>query len=120
MVLADVELELAGPGNRVRFTVPDSVAGDMTLSLRRLSGWAAQAVKLRAVLLGGAEVALQSAVSVNAPATPVESTRTVVKNTVFASGDVLSVGIDTPEAGRVLVRVTLIVAGGHGCSCGTT
>lgn len=118
VVLARGELDLAGFGNRMRFVVPDSGAGELRVSARRLAGWAAEDLVVRRVLTGGLEAALSTPASLAAPTSPVETAEAAVDPALFAAGDHISIGPDTAEPGRVLVTVTLVVAAaGSGCDC---
>lgn len=116
-------LDLAGLGNRVRGRVPDSLAGSLVVSVRRLTGWASETVAFR-VMDGPLETELDTPVGIDAPTTPVEVGTAVIDDAV--AGDVFVIGADAAEAGKVLVTVSAVVGRDAetqrrrdaGCGCG--
>lgn len=100
-------LDLSVLGWRLSVRVPDAVAGPVVVVVRRMSGWASEAVLVRR-LVDGTEVAIGSGVSAAAPVSPVESVRLRVDDA--RAGDVWTIGADDAEAGKVAVTVRAVVA----------
>lgn len=109
MVVIEELLDIGVVGARAvgRWPLGVEAAGPAVLTLTRVSGWATQAARLRQRGPGLLEPELATPVSVAAPAG--NAAVALVPATDMVPGRAVSVGVDTAEAGLVLVRLVAVV-----------